>query len=596
MVKKILLSFMGLFFLASVSLAAEFTASVNRHQVAVGENLLLKLQLSGATAEGQPETSTLKNAFTIIGQQQSSNIAIVNGQMSSSSSWHYTLVPKKEGQYTIPALTLKSSAGTITSRPIAISVSKASSPSSSHQKNGITISAKVSKLSPYKNESIIYTVKIVSRYDLVNSSLEKINVEGAIVEANGEPQISDSTQNGEPVKIIEATYIITPLKTGKLTIPAFVIQGRMLVHESNPFDQSYDPFTILRNFNSINPLRLENFAVTSQAVTLEVKEPIKGIEPWLPATSLTISESWEDTQKVKVGEPLTRIFTIVAKGIGSAQLPSLKADQIKENDFKVYVDKPNGESEVKNGIITSWREESYTLIPQRSGTLILPEISVAWWDVKENKINYAKVPARTLNVEPKREASSEEKLPQKILPQVNNVSQAIIPAETAKTQENTIFYVIIASLLSVLLFMLFLVIFFQRKIKRLGEKENKTPLLDTSMMKKIRPSAVSHKDLANVKSAAELQHFLQSYAQYHWHTAKNASLDILFASAKKQCPALLQKDIDYVVTSLHDALYADKEINLEDIKLHCRIMLQATQKTVKKTKDKTKKLPDLNPN
>ena len=132
MVKKILLSFMGLFFLTSVSFAAEFTASVNRHQIAVGENLLLKLQLSGATAEGQPETSTLKNAFTIIGQQQSSNIAIVNGQMSSSSSWHYTLVPKKEGQYTIPALTLKSSAGTITSRPIAISVSKASSPSSSH--------------------------------------------------------------------------------------------------------------------------------------------------------------------------------------------------------------------------------------------------------------------------------------------------------------------------------------------------------------------------------------------------------------------------------------------------------------------------------
>ncbi|MBY0292550.1 MAG: BatD family protein [Alphaproteobacteria bacterium] len=596
MVKKTLLSFMGLFFLISVSFAAEFTASVDRHQIEVGENLLLKLQLSGASAESKPDVSTLKNAFNIISQQQSSNMVIVNGHISSSSSWHYTLVPKKEGQYTIPALTIKSSAGTIASQPIAISVSKASSPSAPNKKNGITISAKASKLSPYKNESIIYTVKIVSRYDLVNSSLGKINVEGAIVEANGEPQISDSTQNGEPVKVIEATYIITPLKTGKLIIPAIVIQGRMLVQDSNPFDQFYDPFTMLRNFNSLNPLRLENFAITSQAVTLEVKEPVKGIDPWIPATSLKISENWDDTQILKVGEPLTRIFTIVAKGIDSAQLPSLKAEQIEEDDFKVYVNKPNAESEVKNGIITSWREESYTLIPQRSGTLILPEISIAWWNVKENKVNYAKVPARSLKVEPKIEVPSEEKPPQKILPQVNNASQAIIPTVAAKTQENTIFYVIIASLLIVLLFMLFLVIIFQRKIKRLGEKENKTPLLDTSMMKKIRPSAVSHKDLANVKSAAELQHFLQSYAQYHWHTAKNASLDILFASAKKQCPALLQKDIDYIVTSMHDALYADKDINLEDIKSHCMVMLQTTKKKVKKTQDKTEKLPDLNPN
>ena len=88
MVKKTLITTLILaLFMPSLVWAAEFTASVNRSQVAVGESFTLKLELSGASAKSKPAVSGLKKYFDVTGRGQSSNTVIINGDVSSSTSW-----------------------------------------------------------------------------------------------------------------------------------------------------------------------------------------------------------------------------------------------------------------------------------------------------------------------------------------------------------------------------------------------------------------------------------------------------------------------------------------------------------------------------
>src|SRR5262249_49810796 len=121
---------------------------------------------------------------------------------------------------------------------------------------------------------------------------------------------------------------------------------------------------------------------------------------WIPARSLKIEELWDETQTLQVGEPLTRAFNITAEGLKSNQLPSLNEQQISDNHFKIYADKPVLGDEAQDGGIKSYRKEQYTLIPQKSGKLTLPEISVAWWDVIKKEKVFAHIPARTLQILP----------------------------------------------------------------------------------------------------------------------------------------------------------------------------------------------------
>ena len=329
MVKKALLHFIGVFLLPVICLAAEFTASVNQDQIGVGEQLILQLKLSGASPKSTPDISELENDFTIIGQQQSSSTMIINGNVSTSVSWQYGLIPHKEGTYSIPAIKIQSSKGPIRSQPVTISVEKSSSKPVNNIANTTTLLAKVNKDSPYKNEPVVYTVQLVSQEDLVNVQFKDMSVKDAVVKAYGNPKIYEKLQNGISVKVAEINYIITPLKAGPLTLPGLVIQGEKVAQTQNSLDAllgpNGDPFRMLQQFQGLQGFgmaQLEPFSLTSNAITLDVKEPSLNLVPWLPAASLKISENISETKPLKVGEPFTRTFTIVAEGTTANQLPS----------------------------------------------------------------------------------------------------------------------------------------------------------------------------------------------------------------------------------------------------------------------------------
>ena len=103
----------------------EMYSSVNRTSVALNETLQLTISIKG-DSKSLPYFSvpTLKD-FNIYGSSQSKSMSIVNGQITNTVSYIYTLSPKKEGEYEIPSFKVEHNGQTYETDPIKITVSQA---------------------------------------------------------------------------------------------------------------------------------------------------------------------------------------------------------------------------------------------------------------------------------------------------------------------------------------------------------------------------------------------------------------------------------------------------------------------------------------
>ena len=320
----------------------------------------------------------------------------------------------------------------------------------------IVLTAEVNKKEPYKNEPVLLTIRLASTQNLSNVQVQKFEIQDTIVEKAGEPVIYEKTEGTLHVGVVEFSYLVTPLQAGDIDIPSILIQGGV-VQKRNHREASFDdPFAFFQGFDRLKP-----FVASTEELILSVKAPVTGIHPWLPATTLTIKEVWNDEQTFEEGELFTRSFEIEAEGTHSSQLPSLEERQVEAGDFKVYSDPPKLKDEVKAGKMASTRIESYSLIPQKSGKLVLPKISFVWWNTEKNQKEEAHVPARFVEVMPK--PSKPFEVPA-ILTEATETK-----AEHVSVERDLIVYMIIAGLAALLLFVVLWALQLRRRMARLLE-------------------------------------------------------------------------------------------------------------------------------
>lgn len=455
MVKYINLIFV--FFLLPLFLfSAEFSASVTDKNVGVNESFTLHLTLKDTSAKGSPSIESLKKSFHIHSQQQTSSTTIINGHISSSLMWTFILQPKQEGETFIPSIDIQTSEGTLTTDPIKITVTHEVSKEKSSAADEITLTTEVSTRQPYKNETFFLTLVLKSKIDLVNINMPKFSIEDAIIEMNGEPRIEKSIIGSTKFNTITFSYLITPLNAGTLHIPAITLEGATPVKRKTQSHSFFDPVFLMSGFD-----HMQSFIKTSAPITLHVRPSVAGMSPWLPARHLTIEESWDPSQKLEVGEPLSRSIKIVAEGILCSQLPTLteNGDPQIHSAYKIYADKPQMGNEVKENSIHSYRLEQYTLIPQESGSLILPEIALEWWDVTKNQKALAFLPSRSIEIAPKVQ-KEENRFSTEQDPSINAASD---PAN----QRDPLLYGLIAALALLLIAAAIWVAVLQKKISQI---------------------------------------------------------------------------------------------------------------------------------
>ena len=599
-------------FSMEAALAGSFTASVDRTQLAPGESLTLELSLSGASPNGSPDLGPLEEAFTTYSQGRSQQTTIINNSITSSINWQLVLIPKKSGDIKIPALSIQTDDGPLQSQPIDISVTKSAGLSQEGTTGdaALIVTTNVNNAHPYQNEPVLFTVKLIARKSVSDVSVPEFNVEGAIVKKQGDAKVYDEVLQGERVKAIEVRYLITPMQSGTVNIPAYVFQGQV-ESDRQPSDffgrrmrdsGIFDDLGKFPGFSSFVP-----FVVSGQEITLDVKPPAAQMDPWLPLRSLEISDVLQNPEDAKVGEPLTRKIKLVAQGTLGANLPDLESRIAPDGSFRIYADKPvTGESFNKDSnTITGWREESYSLIPQKSGKFTLPEIKVAWWDVTNNKISYATSPAITVNVMPglsgdgdKKETVSSSSAQKSEGAKINERDPSSLPTErvVGEGTARTVLYAILAALSLAVIILACAVYYLFRKLST-----QKTERPDTRDKSTGNPYAGANRyklsagELGKCKTPEELRSFLQTYASRHWETPQNATFQIMLSILRKRGVQTDALEIERVFSDLDTALYAGGNFDIEVIKQRLRDILKAVDRTIAKPEGQKEKLGNLNP-
>ncbi|MBZ9783987.1 BatD family protein [Pseudomonas sp. REP124] len=374
-----------LLFCAVQAQAAELVSSVDRTRLNSGETIELTLESNDVTQFGKPDLAPLEPLFEVRGTRQVNQLNTIDGDNRATTRWIVTLLPKQNGSVVIPALSL----GDVQSQPITVQVVESEAQENTNKLAPVFIDASLDQSSVYVQAQAILTLRIyhsVSLYD--DSSLPPLQIPDARIEQLGESRTYEKDINGVRHGVIEMRYAIYPQHSGELIIPGQVFNAALV--DAQPAQDAA----------AQSPKSGKLMRVSSAELLLTVKaKPITypADMPWLPARSLTLSETWNpEPEHVQVGDSLTRSLTVKAEGLASSQLPPLPGTEA--NGLRRYPDQPVlGNQNSDRGLVGS-REDREALVPSRSGSIELPSVEVVWWNTFEDHLEHSSLPARSLQV------------------------------------------------------------------------------------------------------------------------------------------------------------------------------------------------------
>jgi hypothetical protein len=356
---------------------AEVSAELNQYIVPYGESVQLTITAVGGS-DGEPNITPLKHDFDVLGQSQSSNYSFINGSMNSSKTWTYELMPKREGKLQVPVIQV----GKDKTKALILQVITAQNQARSSRE--IWLESSLSDNNILVQAQTVLTIKLVRAVNLSQADLSEPDISNAIVQRMGDDHNYEAVVDGRRVIINERKYAIFPQQAGDLTIPAIQLDA-VINNSRSMFSQG----------RSIR-LRSEPLTLHVQAKPSTWKGGV-----WLPAKSLTLQEQWLDdaVPTYRVGEPFTRVIELQAEGLTAAQLPSLLQGKMIKG-FKLYPDKPELDTQVKDGNILGIRREKVAMMPTQAGKLWLPEIRVTWWNTQTQTLQHAIIAGREIEVLP----------------------------------------------------------------------------------------------------------------------------------------------------------------------------------------------------
>jgi len=367
---------------ACASCWAALSLTADRTELETNETLQLTV-IYGDTVAGEPDFSPIQRDFEIISNSRQQQSSRMNGTSTSSTSWKMLLLPKRQGQLSIPALSFKGHA----SNSLKILVRPANSAGNGAVDQPVFTETSIDKNSAYIQEQIILTQRLYTSVQLQDLSLSELEIPDVLVQRIGETQFQ-KVIHGKNHLVVEIKFALFPQTAGKLSIPA----QRISAFEASSGGQFGGFFSRGKRI-----LRL------TEAKTLDIMPRPAHIAPnqWMPSSKLILSQTWSHhSNSLTVGEPITRTINISAQGLTAAQIQPLPTiNQETENKrFKIYPDQPKLEDQQNAQGILGLRSESTAMVPNQEGALTLPAIEIEWWDTLNKRMQTSRLPARSFTV------------------------------------------------------------------------------------------------------------------------------------------------------------------------------------------------------
>ena len=412
--KKIL----SIFFICSIALVAYATDAVDFKASAPAQVILGKpFQLTYSVNQRAKDLRAPEFVdFDYIAgpyTSQSSSTSFVNGKRTSSFTltYTYTLMPNKEGSFTLPPATIKVDGEQYTSNGVRITVLPADQPtsasSSTHtstanqQSNTNNTSAEnifmrtlVSKTKVHEQEVVLLTYKLYfAGVDVAqftnNTRLPEFK--GFLKQELeiGEIQTELEHYNGRNYQtaIIYRTLLF-PQRSGDIVIDPAQFEAVLRVQNRAQVRSIFDDF-----FNSYTTVAKP---LTAPSVTIHVSELPAGKPAGFSGGvgQFAINSRISNTD-LQANEAVTLTLTI--QGAGNMKLLKTPAVDWPEG-FEVY--DPKVTNNFKNTLsgVSGTKTIEYLAIPRAGGTYTIPAVQFAYYDTQADTYKTLSTPEYTLNI------------------------------------------------------------------------------------------------------------------------------------------------------------------------------------------------------
>lgn len=363
------------------TMAGTLTATTNRTSLNHNETLALNLQYDESTDE-EPDTRALEQQFTIVSRNKASSIQLINGSASSSTTWYFELLPRKAGTALIPSFTIDGNF----SEAITIQVQNGPNNSAQAQQD-IYTETSLDKPRVFIQQQAIISWRLISTLNISDPQFLQPQIDGALLQDLGNRTYQRAGSNGNIERVIEQRYAVFPQKSGTILIPAQ--QFHVVVN------------TTRRSSMGIIHTGRSQARVNTQALQLEaIPADNRQNTDWLPTPSLDISQELlgtESSNRVNAGTAFTRIIRTQAENLSAEQLPAVN---MQANNVKVYSEKPVLKNTPTEQGVRGLREDRAAIIATEPGKLVLPAITIPWFDVEAAQWREATLPETILEVLP----------------------------------------------------------------------------------------------------------------------------------------------------------------------------------------------------
>jgi hypothetical protein len=363
-------------------LAAEVELRLDRNRVTEGETVTLTFLTDNPKQSLDADFTPLENDFVILDRRSETQLSIVNGQQTALVRLLLTVEPLRTGTLTIPAIDFGSSS----TKAMALRVDKAPELEPGALPP-VFIEVEVSpKDGPYYvHAQLGLVVRVFYQQNLTEAAISQPEPAPASVRLLQETPYQ-AERGGQRYRVLERRYAIFPERSGELVLPPMQLSGRLVERRDGSIWQP--------------TVRGRRITVESEALQLQIEPRPASFTGavWQPARSFNLSQQVSSSDVLHVGEPVTRTIIIDAVGLEENMIAEPAWPDI--SGVRIYPDQPQGISRDDGEWVLGHKEFRYAVVPEQAGELVLPELTVNWWDTANNRQQTAVLPSQVLQVKP----------------------------------------------------------------------------------------------------------------------------------------------------------------------------------------------------
>jgi hypothetical protein len=359
---------------------AELTATIEPRVVDEFDTARLTIRATGTNQTTALDLDALEADFEVLTTQSSSQYRSINGRVESWVEYQILLRPKRSGDLTVPPVGV----GGEFTEPLTLRVRGMPAEMRQAIERMVFFETELTRNPVYvQSQTVLIRRLYYSSGAQIYSDLPGMpEIPGAIVTPLGETTSTATIRDGQRYGVIEQRFAILPERSGTLTIPAISVTSSVRLRADGRTRRT--------------GVRVATEPFTVEVLPIPADYPAD--HPWLPAESVTLSETWTpDRRRMEVGEPLRRSLRAEVVGNVASAIPPL-TPALPDDHFRRYPEPPEIADDERGNSIRGVREQAYSIIPTAPGTVPLGATELVWWDVDARAVRTARVPGRTMTI------------------------------------------------------------------------------------------------------------------------------------------------------------------------------------------------------